>query len=183
LADAEIAAASPDAAVVDSEAALCLLTAATKPPGPPGQKDMGGKFVESLDQGRLLGKIVFDNDIGPHVQLDGFIFRTLHRHDPDGRDLVNEAENFVELPSDFEVCPHDEPSIRACREHPWQVLYLVFSDGTPRYTSIAGEPQHGQCTPGNTGGSPPNLARQGNAIAARTNGNSWNFDVFIRQRQ
>ncbi len=72
LADVEIAAASPDAAAVDSEASLCLLTALTKPPRPPGQKDMGGKFVELSDQGCLLGKIVFGADIFPHILADAF---------------------------------------------------------------------------------------------------------------
>jgi hypothetical protein len=45
LADVELAAASPDAAVTDSEASRCLLTAATRAPLPPPPGGWGGGAV------------------------------------------------------------------------------------------------------------------------------------------
>ena len=44
LADVEVAAASPDAAVAGSEACRCLRAAATGAPRAPGEKDRGGRF-------------------------------------------------------------------------------------------------------------------------------------------
>jgi hypothetical protein len=187
FADVELAAASPDAATADSEASRCLLAAATCPPKEPGAADEGGQFTACeasiFSAGRLLGTVKAgdnaDVPIGPHIVLEGFVFRTLHGHEPESRHLINEHEKFVEIPSGYELCPHDEVSIRACREHPWQAQYLVFADGIPRFSAAAAP----TCTPGGTGGSPPNLKRRGSAIAAVTNGNTWTFDVFIRKRQ
>ena len=44
LADVEVAAASPDAAVAGSEACRCLRAAATRAPRAPGESDRGGRF-------------------------------------------------------------------------------------------------------------------------------------------
>ena len=185
FADVELAIASPDAARVDSEAARCLLAAATRPTKEPGAADEGAQFTacDSVDflSRRLLGTVdTGEGLVGPHIVLDGFVFRTLHCHEPEGCDLINERDKFAEMPSGYELCPHDEVSIRACREHPWQAHYLVFADGVPRFSAAAAPFGYAH---GGTGGSPPNLSRQGSAIAAVTNGNSWTFDVFIRKRQ
>ncbi len=187
LADVELAAASPGAATAGSEAARCLLLAATRAPREPGAADEGGQFTacEALrdrSAGRLLGTVkaeaVVDVPVGPHIVIGGYVFRTLHGHEPDGPNLINESDKFAEMPSGYELCPHDEVSIQAVREHHWQAQYLVFADGIPRYTAAAAP-----CAPGNTGGSPPNLARRGSTVAAVANGNSWTFDVIIRKRQ
>jgi hypothetical protein len=62
LADVELAAASPDAAVADSEASRCLLTAATCAPLPPPPGVGGGRFEPAAAadavRGRRLGRIV-----------------------------------------------------------------------------------------------------------------------------
>jgi hypothetical protein len=61
LADVELAAASPDAAVVDSEASRCLLTAVTRAPLPPPPGAGRGRFEAAAAEAikvRRLGRVV-----------------------------------------------------------------------------------------------------------------------------
>ena len=145
---------------------------------------MACEALRDRSAGRLLGTVkaeaVVDAPVGPHVVLGGYIFRTLHGHEPDGRNLINESDKFAEIPKGYELCPHDAVSIQAVREHAWQAQYLVFANGGPRLTAVVA-PQH---TPGTDGGTNLDyLARQGTAVAAVASGNSFAFDVLIRKRQ
>ena len=74
LADVELAAASPDAAVVDSEASRCLLTAVTHAPLPPQPGAGGERFEAAAAEAvkvRRLGRAVGGGGVGLRGRAGG----------------------------------------------------------------------------------------------------------------
>jgi hypothetical protein len=71
-------------------------------------------------------------------QRDGSnLYMTLHAHKVDDRTLVEDGKQPVHVPSGWEIAPGDVHDIRVCGAHPWQIKYLVFSNGDAYETAMS----------------------------------------------
>jgi hypothetical protein len=65
---------------------------------------------------------------------------SLHSHKVDDCTRVEDGDKPVHVPSGWEIAPGDADDARVCAAHPWQSLFLVFSNGDSYGTAIAPDP-------------------------------------------
>jgi hypothetical protein len=87
-------------------------------------------------------KLVSRGPRGP-VRYKGFEYVTLHGHDPNSTEPLNECSKFVDPIEEFAgftPASCDDDSTHVCTSLPWAAHALVFADGSVRRTGIDWEP-------------------------------------------
>ena len=128
LADVELAASSPDAAVAGSEASRCLLTAVTRAPRPPPPGAAGGRFeaaaadaVRVRRLGRVQGgaRVVLRRAGGVSAAGAGFL-----------RVLGSAGTGNGQFKNPFCCALDDEGNLVVCDRSNNRIQVLRYSDGT-----------------------------------------------------
>jgi hypothetical protein len=62
---------------------------------------------------------------------------TLHRHEVDGRNYVNDGSQPLHLPSGWQIAEGNADDVRVCGAHAWQSHGLVFANGDMYGTAVS----------------------------------------------